>query len=218
MRRSSGDRQSIPEEYVADFARSVRAVSAARWRTWSRAADADKISDSRYDEHLAIIEALRRRDPDAAEIAARAHVTNALRDILKVLLDEAAGAAGGKGFEMEVMTTALEGVKVLDFTEYGAGPFCSMMLGDLGADIIKVEPPRGDALRQWGPMQEGMSAPFFQLNRNKRSVVLDLKDPRDQERARELACRSDVLIENFRPGTMEKLGLHYPALRELTRA
>jgi crotonobetainyl-CoA:carnitine CoA-transferase CaiB-like acyl-CoA transferase len=116
---------------------------------------------------------------------------------------------------MEVMTTALEGIKVLDFTEYGAGPFCSMMLGDLGADVIKVEPPRGDALRLWGPMQEGMSAPFLQLNRNKRSVVLDLKDPRDQERARELACRSDVLIENFRPGTMEKLGLHYPALREL---
>jgi crotonobetainyl-CoA:carnitine CoA-transferase CaiB-like acyl-CoA transferase len=116
---------------------------------------------------------------------------------------------------MELMATALEGLKILDFTEYGAGPFCSMLLGDLGADVIKIEPPRGDSFRQWGPMQEGMSAPFLQLNRNKRSVVLDLKNPRDLEHARELAYRSDVLIENFRPGTMEKLGLHYPALREI---
>lgn len=116
---------------------------------------------------------------------------------------------------MEVMATALDGVRVLDFTEYGAGPFCSMMLGDLGGDVIKIEPPRGDSLRLWGPMQEGMSAPFLQLNRNKRSVVLDLKNPRDQERARALACRSDVLIENFRPGTMEKLGLDYPTLRQI---
>ncbi|MBS0222745.1 MAG: CoA transferase [Proteobacteria bacterium] len=116
---------------------------------------------------------------------------------------------------MESMTTALEGLKVLDFTEYGAGPFCSMMLGDLGADVIKVEPPRGDAIRQWGPMQEGISAPFMQLNRSKRSVVLDLKNPIDHGHARELASRTDVLIENFRPGTMERLGLDYARLRDL---
>lgn len=116
---------------------------------------------------------------------------------------------------MASTTTPLEGLKVLDFTEYGAGPFCSMMLGDLGADVIKIEAPRGDALRQWGPMQAGISAPFMQLNRSKRSVVLNLKNPVDQGHARELARRTDVLIENFRPGTMEKLGLDYARLCDI---
>jgi formyl-CoA transferase/CoA:oxalate CoA-transferase len=112
-------------------------------------------------------------------------------------------------------TAALEGLTVLDFTEYGAGPFCSMMLGDLGADVIKIEPPRGDALRQWGPRQDGVSAPFVQLNRNKRSVVLDLKTPRGQELARGLARQADILVENFRPGVMAGFGLEYEALREV---
>jgi crotonobetainyl-CoA:carnitine CoA-transferase CaiB-like acyl-CoA transferase len=111
--------------------------------------------------------------------------------------------------------TALGGLTVLDFTEYGAGPFCSMLLGDLGADVVKIEPPRGDALRQWGPRKGGVSAPFLQLNRNKRSVVLDLKTERGQELARDLARTVDVVIENFRPGTMEGFGLDYPTLREV---
>src|SRR5690242_20114010 len=112
-------------------------------------------------------------------------------------------------------TAALEGMTVLDFSEYGAGPFCSMMLGDLGADVIKIEPPRGDTLRQWGPRQDGVSAPFLQLNRNKRSVVLDLKTPRDRERARALARDADVLIENFRPGVMAEFGLDYVAVSKI---
>jgi crotonobetainyl-CoA:carnitine CoA-transferase CaiB-like acyl-CoA transferase len=112
-------------------------------------------------------------------------------------------------------TAVLDGVKVLDFTEYGAGPFCSMLLGDLGADVIKIEPPRGDAFRQWGPKIGDVGAAFLQLNRNKRSIVLDLKQPEAQRTARNLARQSDVLIENFRPGTMAKFKLDYAALREV---
>jgi len=113
------------------------------------------------------------------------------------------------------MEAALDGMMVVDFTEYGAGPFCSMLLGDLGADVIKVEPPRGDAFRQWGPWHGDASAPFQQLNRNKRSVVLNLKDAHDLQLACELVRDADVVIENFRPGTMAAFGLDYARIREI---
>lgn len=110
---------------------------------------------------------------------------------------------------------ALDGLKVLDFSRVLAGPFATMMLGDLGAEVIKVErPDGGDETRSWGPPFDarGQATYFLSVNRNKRSVVLDLKDNADLERARELAGTADVLVENFRPGLMAGLGLAYEDL------
>jgi len=106
---------------------------------------------------------------------------------------------------------ALDGILVADFSRVLAGPLAAMTLGDLGAEVIKVEPPAGDETRSWQPPtdSEGRSTYFLTVNRNKRSVALDLKDPEDLKLATELARRADVLIENFRPGTMEKFGLDY---------
>jgi formyl-CoA transferase len=102
----------------------------------------------------------------------------------------------------------LAGVRVLDFSHALAGPYCTMLLGDLGADVIKVEPPTGDHSRQWGPpFINGESSYFLSVNRNKRSVVLDLKGPAARNAAEELAMVSDVVVENFKPGTMARLGL-----------
>lgn len=111
-------------------------------------------------------------------------------------------------------TSALDGLLVADFSRVLAGPLCTMNLGDLGADVVKVErPDGGDDTRAWGPpwVEEG-STYYLGLNRNKRSLTLDLKDPADLELARELARRADVLVESFRPGTMERLGLGYEAV------
>ncbi len=111
---------------------------------------------------------------------------------------------------------ALDGLKVLDFSRVLAGPFATMMLGDLGADVIKVERPNGgDETRSWGPPfdERGQSTYFLSVNRNKRSLVLDLRDDADLARARELAERADVLVENFRPGLMAGLGLAYEDLQ-----
>ncbi|WP_240738426.1 CaiB/BaiF CoA transferase family protein [Deinococcus fonticola] len=111
----------------------------------------------------------------------------------------------------------LEGVRVADFTRVLTGPYCTMLLGDLGADIIKVEPPQGDDTRAWGPpyQQRGEareSSYFLSVNRNKRSVILDLKSSGDMEAAHALIGTADILVENFRPGTFEKLGLGWEAL------
>jgi crotonobetainyl-CoA:carnitine CoA-transferase CaiB-like acyl-CoA transferase len=111
---------------------------------------------------------------------------------------------------------ALRGLRVLDFSRVLAGPFATMMLGDLGAEVLKVERPGvGDETRTWGPpFDDRGEATYFQsVNRNKRSLVLDLKDERDLTRARALALESDVLVENFRPGLLEGLGLGYDELR-----
>jgi crotonobetainyl-CoA:carnitine CoA-transferase CaiB-like acyl-CoA transferase len=111
---------------------------------------------------------------------------------------------------------ALDGLKVLDFSRVLAGPFATMMLGDLGADVIKVErPDGGDETRGWGPPfdDRGQATYFLSVNRNKRSLVLDLRDDADLTRARELALKADVLIENFRPGLMADLGLAYEDLQ-----
>jgi len=111
-------------------------------------------------------------------------------------------------------TSALKGITVLEICNVAAGPFCGMLLADMGADVIKVENPEGgDTLRSWPPITDGYSENFASLNRNKRSITLNLKDPADQELARELAARADVLIENNRPGVMNRLGLGYEAMR-----
>jgi len=105
----------------------------------------------------------------------------------------------------------LADVRVLDLTRNVAGPYASMILAELGADVLKVEHPgRGDDTREWGPpFWEGESPVFLALNRNKRSLTLDLKDPDAPGLLRRLAARSDVLIESFRPGVMEELGFGY---------
>ena len=110
----------------------------------------------------------------------------------------------------------LEGIRVLDLSRIIAGPFCSQILGDMGADVIKVEQPgSGDETRTWGPpFANGEAVYFFCVNRNKRSVTINLKDPRGQGILRELVKRSDILLENFKPGTLTKLGLDYEMLRQ----
>lgn len=113
------------------------------------------------------------------------------------------------------MTAALERLKVLDFSRVLAGPLATMLLGDLGAEVIKVERPgTGDDTRSWGPPFDASgTATYFQsVNRNKRSLVLDLATGEGRERARELALLADVVVENFRPGLMADLGLDYDAL------
>jgi crotonobetainyl-CoA:carnitine CoA-transferase CaiB-like acyl-CoA transferase len=117
---------------------------------------------------------------------------------------------------MPDVTGPLDGVLVADFSRVLAGPLAAMTLGDLGADVIKVErPDGGDDTRAWGPpWRDGESTYFLGLNRNKRSVALDLGDAGDLELARELARRADVLIESFRPGLMARWGLDGDALRE----
>jgi crotonobetainyl-CoA:carnitine CoA-transferase CaiB-like acyl-CoA transferase len=111
--------------------------------------------------------------------------------------------------------SALADLKVLDFSRVLAGPFATMMLADFGAEVIKVESPRGDDTRQWGPPYDdrGQATYFQSVNRNKRSLVLDLKDENDAARARRLAAETDVLVENFRPGVAERFGLGYDDLR-----
>jgi len=122
------------------------------------------------------------------------------------------------GFIMEGL---LSDIRVLDFSRVLAGPYCSMVMGDLGADIIKVEQPGiGDETRHWGPPfaapQE--SAYFLCVNRNKRSITLDLKKPAGIEIAKVLASKSDVVLENFAPGVMDKLGIGYEAMRAVNPA
>jgi CoA:oxalate CoA-transferase len=108
----------------------------------------------------------------------------------------------------------LSGLLVVDLTRVLAGPFCTMMLAELGARVIKVEDPRGgDDSRRFEPSFEGRSAYFASLNRGKESIALDLKDEADRAVFRKLVGRADVLVENFRPGTMDRLGLGYESLR-----
>ncbi len=111
---------------------------------------------------------------------------------------------------------ALSDIKILDLTRVLAGPYATMVLADLGAEIIKIEQPgKGDDSRAYGPYKNGESAYFMSLNRNKESVTLNLKTPEGKEILKELVKKVDVLVENFRPGTMEKLGLGYDVLKEL---
>ncbi|MBX3004394.1 MAG: CoA transferase [Anaerolineales bacterium] len=112
----------------------------------------------------------------------------------------------------------LQGIRILDLTRVLAGPYCTMLLGDMGADVIKVEAPdKGDDTRQWGPpfTASGMSAYFISANRNKRSLTLNLKHAEGLAILRQLIATCDVLVENFKPGTLERLGLSYAALQAL---
>lgn len=117
------------------------------------------------------------------------------------------------------MMLPLEGVRVVDLTQVMAGPFCTMLLADLGADVIKVEPPGGDLSRAMGgdrlQLRGHDRAPFLALNRNKRSVVLDLKEPAARERLFDLARTADVFVENFTPGVAERLGVGFAALQAI---
>jgi crotonobetainyl-CoA:carnitine CoA-transferase CaiB-like acyl-CoA transferase len=111
----------------------------------------------------------------------------------------------------------LSGVRVVELARVLAGPYCTQLLADLGADVVKVEHPSGgDETRSWGPpfADDGESAYFLSVNRGKRSVALDLKDARDRAAAVELCARADVVVENFRAGTAERLGLGYDALAQ----
>lgn len=106
----------------------------------------------------------------------------------------------------------LTGIKVVEFCQVLAGPFCGCLLADMGADVIKVEAPEGDILRAWPPLVDGYSQYFASVNRNKRSVALDLKNPGQLAAARTLALSADVILENFRPGVMARFGLDHASL------
>ncbi len=114
----------------------------------------------------------------------------------------------------------LDGVSVVDFSQILAGPFCTMLLADMGADVIKVERPNGgDDTRRFGPpFINGEGAAFLTLNRNKRSIVLDMKNDQGVEIAKKLAADADVLVQNFRPGVLERLGLGYEAVKAINAA
>ena len=113
------------------------------------------------------------------------------------------------------MTCALQGVRVLDVTQVMAGPFCAMLLCDMGADVIKVESPAGDSSRRMAGARGGDSASFNAVNRGKRGIVVDLKAPGGGAVLRRLAADADVFIENYRPGVLDRLGLGHDALRAL---
>jgi crotonobetainyl-CoA:carnitine CoA-transferase CaiB-like acyl-CoA transferase len=108
-----------------------------------------------------------------------------------------------------MLANALSGLKVIDFTQVMAGPTCTLCMADLGADVVKVEAPTGDLSRALSPWVHGEGVPFLALNRNKRSIVLDLKQPTHRRAALQLVAQADVLVESFRPGVMERLGLDY---------
>ena len=110
------------------------------------------------------------------------------------------------------MAGALDGLVVLDLTTHLSGPFCGMQLGDLGADVIKIESPQGDSMRGAPPFIEGESAPFMLWNRNKRGLKLDLKNPDEHETLRDLIDGAAELLENFRPGVIDRLGIGWKAL------
>ncbi|HEX3952065.1 MAG TPA: CaiB/BaiF CoA-transferase family protein [Stellaceae bacterium] len=113
------------------------------------------------------------------------------------------------------MTSAFGRLRVVDFTTTISGPHCTRLLSDLGAEVIKIEAPEGDMMRDRPPMRHGASTSFGQLNTGKKSVVLDLRRPEAVAIARELVAISDVVVENFRPGVMQRFGLDYPTLQDV---
>jgi CoA:oxalate CoA-transferase len=117
--------------------------------------------------------------------------------------------------KQQTATPPLEGVRVLDFSIMLAGPYCARLLADVGAEVIKIEPPEGDDMRLRTPLRDGHSAYFGQLNAGKRSLALDLKSPEAIRLVHQLVKETDILVENFRPGVMDRLGLGYEALRAI---
>src|SRR5258708_39792208 len=113
------------------------------------------------------------------------------------------------------MTTALGGLRVLDQTQVMAGPFCSMLLADMGADVVKIEPPGGEHTRREHEIAPGVSASFLAVNRNKRSLVLDLKRPEGVAVLKRLGATADVLVGHYRPGVARRLGGRYQTVRAI---
>ena len=108
----------------------------------------------------------------------------------------------------------LIGFRILDLTAVISGPFCTQLLGDLGADVIKIEPPEGDSMRRnVGPQRGGLTAAFLNFNRNKRSIVIDIKKEHGRDLVRRLAVKADALVENNRPGVADRLGIGYADIR-----
>ena len=110
---------------------------------------------------------------------------------------------------------ALAGIRIVDFTRVLAGPLATVLLADLGAEVIKVEPPAGDGTRWVAPTQRGMGTNFMSMNVNKKDIVLDFKKPEDRATAIELAASCDIFVQNFRVGVIERLGLDYESLRKV---
>ena len=114
------------------------------------------------------------------------------------------------------MVAALDKIKVVDLTRTLAGPFCTMLMGDMGAEVIKIEEPTGgDETRHWTPFVNGESTQFLTFNRNKRSLAVDLKEPDGLKIVKDLAADADVMIESFRAGTLERLGLGYEEIKKI---
>jgi CoA:oxalate CoA-transferase len=113
------------------------------------------------------------------------------------------------------LNSPLEGVRVLDFSIMLAGPYCARLLADVGAEVIKIEPPEGEEMRLRAPLREGQSAYFGQLNAGKKSIALDLKSPEAIRLVHRMVESTDIVVENFRPGVMERLGLGYETLRKI---
>ena len=112
-------------------------------------------------------------------------------------------------------SSPLEGIKVLDLTRALSGPFCTMILGDLGADVIKVEPIDGDMMRQWGPFDSTESVYYLTGNRNKRAIAIDFRSTEGLELIKKMVRDCDVVVENFKPGSMDAMGLNYEKLAEI---
>jgi crotonobetainyl-CoA:carnitine CoA-transferase CaiB-like acyl-CoA transferase len=121
-------------------------------------------------------------------------------------------------FDERNLTGTFAGLRVLDFSTTIAGPHCARMLADMGAEVIKIETAEGETMRTRPPVRNGCSTAFGQLNVGKKSLVLDLKSPEGVEAVRRLVARTDVLVENFRPGVMRRLKLDYAALRDINPA
>ncbi len=117
--------------------------------------------------------------------------------------------------EVDQRPSPLDGLLIADFSRVLAGPYCTMLLGDLGATVIKVESPAGDDTRNWlPPSRNGVATYYMAINRNKHSITLDLNDPTDLQLARELASRADVFIENFKPGSLKRFSLDYDSVQQ----
>src|SRR5262245_54677562 len=126
----------------------------------------------------------------------------------------AGGASVTQTASSNPLVSALEGIRVIDFTQIAAGPLCTMLLADMGADVIKIEPPSGDIGRTLGPpFIGGEGVVFLALNRNKRGLVVDLKTEDGRRQAEELIATADVVIESFRPGVADRLGIGYENLK-----
>ena len=139
--------------------------------------------------------------------------TGQLLDHRKVIM---AGKLGSTTVaEKEGQFLPLKGIRVLDFSKILAGPLCTQYLADLGADVIKVEPPKGDDTRHWPPFEDGVGTIFLAVNRNKRAITLDLRRQEGLEVAHRLAGKADIVVESFGPGVADRLGVGWEALRAI---